>query len=84
MHILNRHVHRESSDDEDGEQPALTIPFSSIYRVISAHEARHSGIQRRREILKRRLNKENPDDKNDKDRITADIARLKRTRLDNA
>ena len=81
MHILNRHVHRES---EDGEQPAVTIPISSIYKVITAHEARHSGIQRRREILKRRLDEDNPDDKNDKDRITADIARLKRTRLDNA
>jgi hypothetical protein len=84
MHILNRHVYRQPSDDEDGEQPAFTIPFSSIYGVITTHEARHSGLQRRREILKRPLDKENPDDKNDKERITADIARLKRTRLDNA
>jgi hypothetical protein len=37
MEILNRHLYRTSSA-EDQDKPAIIIPFSKLLQVINAHE----------------------------------------------
>lgn len=37
MEILNRHLYRTSSA-EDQDKPAIVIPFSKLLQVINAHE----------------------------------------------
>ena len=80
MYILNRHVYR-SSNHEDDDKPVLTIPFSSLLAVITAHELQCNETQIRRNIFKRPLDGSDPNLKNNKERIAANVSRLKRTRI---
>ena len=84
MLILNRHVYRLSSNPEDDDKTLFAIPFSSFLEVITAHELQSNQTRIRQNILKRRLDGTEPDNKDDNDPIAARIARLKRTRVKDA
>jgi hypothetical protein len=71
-------------DDEDQDKPELRIPFSAFLKVIVAHEKQQNKMQMRRNIMKRPLDGSDPTDKKHKEDIAADIARLKRPRVEGA
>ena len=80
MNILNKHLYR-TSKAKDQNKPAITIPFSTIRRTISAHEKQQSYSDISRDIKKRLRDEGSFYDKNRED-VAGEIERLKRPRVD--
>jgi hypothetical protein len=79
MNILNRHLYR-TSKAKDQDKPAITIPFSTLRRVIGAHEKQQSYLDISRDI-KKRAHDEGLDDRNKED-VAGEIERLKKPQLE--
>jgi hypothetical protein len=84
MHILKRHFYRGPLNDEDQDKPAFTIPFVAFLKVIITHKKQQDKMQMRQNIMKRPLDGSDPADKKNKEDIAADIACLKRPRVEGA
>jgi hypothetical protein len=81
LNILNKHLYR-TSKAEDQDTPAITIPFSTIRRVISVHEKQQSYLDISRDIKKRPHDEGDFYDRNKED-VAGEIERLKRPRVEN-
>lgn len=66
---------------KDQDKPAITIPFSTLQRVIDAHEKQQSYLDINREIKKRLHDEEDIYDWNKED-VAGQIERLKRPRVE--
>src|SRR5882762_10100396 len=75
--LLNKHVYRTSTA-KDQDKPAITIPFSTLRRVINVHEKQQNYLDINRDI-KKRLRDEEDYDWNKVD-VAGQIERLKRDR----
>jgi hypothetical protein len=80
LNILNKHLYR-TSKAKDQDKPAITIPFSTIHRVIDAHEKQQSYLDISRVIKKRPHDEGDFYDKNKED-VAGEIERLKRPRIE--
>ena len=66
---------------KDQDKPAITIPFSTLQRVIDAHEKQQSYLDINREIKKRLRDEEDIHEWNKED-VAGQIERLKRPRVE--
>ena len=79
MNILNRHLYR-TSKAKDQDKPAITIPFSSLQRIIDAHEKQQSYLDINRGIRKR-PHDELKDDR-DEEEVFREIEHTKRPHVE--
>ena len=80
LNLLNKHVYR-TSEAKDQEKPAITIPFSTLRRVIDAHEKQQSYLDINSDIKKCLRDEEDIHDWNKED-VAGQIERLKRPRVE--
>ena len=83
--ILHKHLYR-TSNAEDEDKPAITIPFSMLRDVINAHEKQQSFIDADVSCNKKRpRDEENSDDDSDSngEDLLEEILRLKKPRVAN-
>lgn len=83
MKILNRHLYR-TSEAENQDKPAITIPFSTLRRVISAHEKQQNYLEISRNIKKRPYDGGDSYEKKNKEDVAGEIERLKKPRVEDA
>ena len=77
MLILHKHLYR-TSNAEDEDKPAITIPFSMLRDVINAHEELQSFVDVSRNIKKHPWDEEDSDDNRNVGDLLEEILRLKK------